>query len=88
MLFCREFEQLRHGVVSLWEQLGVPAESVFSFLSECDLLASFHPRVLELYTRAYTDLTGRTPPVVASSRVHGVCARPLLFVWPRVVLVH
>ena len=58
----------------MWEQLGVPAESVFSFLSECDFLALFHPRVLDLYTRAYTDLTGRTPPAtVASSRVHGVC---------------
>lgn len=52
----------------------MPAESVFSFLSECDFLALFHPRVLDLYTRAYTDLTGRTPPAtVASSRVHGVC---------------
>lgn len=44
----REFEQLREGVVSLWEQLEAPPDEIVSFLSECDLIAPYNPRVLDL----------------------------------------
>ena len=54
---CRDFEHLRDGVVSLWEQLSTPPEDIVSFLSECDLVAPFHPRVLELYRAMYRELS-------------------------------
>jgi hypothetical protein len=41
----------------MWEQLDVPAEEVTAFLSECDLLAPFSPRVLEMYQDMYRRLT-------------------------------
>ena len=46
-------------MLALWEQLDVPAESIFSFLSECDLLAPYHPAVLDAYSEMYKRLTGR-----------------------------
>ena len=55
----REFEELRGSVVSLWERLDVPPEDVVSFLSECDMLAPYHPKVLELYQTMHKELTGR-----------------------------
>jgi hypothetical protein len=53
----REFEDLRNAVATMWEQLDVPAEEVTAFLSECDLLAPFSPRVLEMYQDMYRRLT-------------------------------
>ena len=46
----REFEELRNAVATMWEQLDVPAEDVTAFLSEADLLAPYHPKVLDMYT--------------------------------------
>jgi RhoGEF domain len=54
----REFEDLRNAVATMWEQLDVPAEDITAFLSECDLLAPYHPKVLEMYQDMYKRLTG------------------------------
>jgi hypothetical protein len=53
----REFEDLRNAVATMWEQLDVPAEDITAFLSECDLLAPFSPRVLQMYQDMYRRLT-------------------------------
>ncbi len=53
----REFEQLRDGVVSLWEQLDAPPDEIVSFLSECDLVAPYHPRVLDLYRTLFKEMS-------------------------------
>lgn len=53
----REFEDLKNAVATMWEQLDVPPEDVTAFLSECDLLAPYHPRVLAMYQDMYKRLT-------------------------------
>jgi hypothetical protein len=55
----------------MWEQLDVPAEDITAFLSECDLLAPYHPKVLEMYQDMYKRLTG-----VAVSNGAGSVASP------------
>ena len=49
----REFADLRNAVASMWETLDIPPEDVTAFLSECDLLAPYHPKVLEMYQDMY-----------------------------------
>jgi hypothetical protein len=49
----REFADLRNAVATMWEQLDIPPEDVTAFLSECDLLAPYHPTVLAMYQDMY-----------------------------------
>ncbi len=69
----REFEQLREGVVSLWEQLESPPDEIVSFLSECDLIAPYNPRVLDLCVlRPDAMLPLAHPPSHTHTHISGV----------------
>jgi len=57
----QEFEQLKETVCEMWEQLEVPEEDVTAFLSECDLMAPYHPKVLAMYQEMHTRLAEQEP---------------------------
>ena len=74
---CRDFELLRDSVVSLWEQLATPPEDLVSFLSECDLVAPYHPRVLDLYRALYREMSdSATAPLAPSAPISMTHAGP------------
>jgi hypothetical protein len=53
----REFEDLKRYVTDMWTRLEVPDEDVVAFLSECELVAPFNHRVLDMYRDMYRRLT-------------------------------
>lgn len=61
----QEFEQLKQTVCEMWEQLEVPEEDVTAFLSECDLMAPYHPKVLAMYQEMHSRLVEQDPALTA-----------------------
>ncbi len=63
----REFEDLKRYVTDMWERLEVPDEDVLAFLAECEELAPFDARVLDMYRDMYARLADGDADVVGAA---------------------